>query len=76
MGVKGWTVVWQGERIQAEIIAASLQAEGLRPEVFGDNAYGVGIDLTEARLMVPDEEAAAARRVIRKAEQATPPEDA
>jgi putative signal transducing protein len=68
MGVKGWTVVFKGERIQAEIIAASLQAEGLRAEVFGDNAYGVGINLTEARLMVPDDQAEAARRVIREAE--------
>jgi hypothetical protein len=68
MGVKGWAVVFKGERFQAEIIAASLQAEGLHPEVFGDNAYGVGIDLTEARLMVPDDEAEAARRVITEAE--------
>jgi hypothetical protein len=68
MGVEGWTVVFKGERIQAEIVAASLQAEGLHPEVFGDNAYGVGIDLTEARLMVPDDEADTARRVIKNAE--------
>jgi len=68
MGVKGWTVVFKGERFQAEIVAAALVAEGLRAEVFGDNAYGVGINLTEARLMVPDEEAEVARRVIREAE--------
>ena len=68
MSTKGWTVVYKGERIQAEIVAASLQAEGLHPEVFGDNAYGVGIDLTEARLMVPDDEADTARRVIKEAE--------
>lgn len=68
MSVKGWTVVFKGERLQAEIVAAALQAEGLRAEVFGDNAYGVGIDLTEARLMVPDEEAEVARRVIKQAE--------
>ena len=68
MGVKGWTVVFKGERFQAEIVAAALQAEGLRAEVFGDNAYGVGINLTEARLMVPDGQAEAARRVIREAE--------
>lgn len=74
MGVKGWTIVFKGERFQAEIVAAALQAEGLRAEVFGDNAYGVGINLTEARLMVPDGEAEAARRVIREAES-KPPED-
>ena len=68
MGVTGWTVVYKGERFQAEIIAAALTAEGLRAEVFGDSAYGVGINLTEARLMVPDDQAQAARRVIREAE--------
>ena len=68
MGIKGWTVVYKGERIQAEIIAAALIAEGLRAEVFGDSAYGVGINLTEARLMVPDDQAQSARRVIREAE--------
>jgi len=68
MGIKGWTVVYKGERFQAEIVAAALVAEGLRAEVFGDSAYGVGINLTEARLMVPDDQAEAARRVIRDAE--------
>ena len=75
MSVKGWTVVYKGERFQAEIIAAALTAEGLRAEVFGDSAYGVGINLTEARLMVPDDQAQAARRVIREAES-KPPERA
>jgi aspartokinase len=75
VGVKGWTIVFKGERFQAEIVAAALQAEGLRAEVFGDNAYGVGINLTEARLMVPDEEAETARRVIREAESKPLEED-
>jgi hypothetical protein len=68
MSVKGWTVVYKGQRIQAEIVAAMLSAEGLAPEVFGDNAYGVGIDLTDARLMVPDDQAQTARRLIKEAE--------
>jgi hypothetical protein len=69
MGVKGWTVVYKGQRIQAEIVGAMLEAEGLTPEVFGDNAYGVGIDLTDARLMVPDDQATKARRLIQEAEK-------
>ena len=69
MGVKGWAVVWRGERIQADLIAAVLQADGLRVEVLGDHAYGVGVNLTDARIMVPDEQAEAARDVIRQAEQ-------
>ncbi|MEO8745401.1 MAG: DUF2007 domain-containing protein [Candidatus Dormiibacterota bacterium] len=77
MGVKGWTVVWRGDRIQADFIAAVLQADGLRVEVLGDNAYGVGINLTDARIMVPDEQAENARDVIRQAdEQPDDPEEA
>ena len=68
MSVKGWTVVYRGSRLQAEIIAAALQADGLSPEVFGDSAYGVGVDLTDARLMVPDGQASHARRLIERAE--------
>ena len=76
MGVKGWAVVFKGERLRAELIAAILESDGLRVEVFGDNAYGVGIDLTEARLMVPDDEAERARRLIKEAEEAPlPPEE-
>ena len=75
MGVSGWTVVYKGERFQAEIIAAALEAEGLTAEVFGDTAYGVGINLTDARLMVPDDQAATARRVIREAESRLPEDD-
>jgi hypothetical protein len=75
MGVKGWSVVFKGERLQADLIAAILQADGLRVEVFGDNAYGVGIDLTEARLLVPDEDAETARRLIRQAQDAPLPPD-
>ena len=78
MGVKGWTVVFEGERVQADVFAAILEADGLRVEVFGDNAYGVGIDLTPARILVPSEDAETARRLIREAEEAplTPDDEA
>ena len=72
MSVKGWTVVFEGHRIQADLVAAALEADGLRVEVFGDNAYGVGVDLTDARVMVPDEQAQTARRIIKEAEAAPP----
>ena len=67
MSVKGWTVVFQGGRIQADLVAAVLQADGVRVEVFGDHAYGVGINLTEARVLVPDDQADVARELIRQA---------
>ena len=75
MSVKGWTVVFRGERIQADLLAAVLGADGLRVEVFGDHAYGVGVNLTEARVMVPDDQAETARRLIRGAESAPIDED-
>jgi hypothetical protein len=71
MAVKGWSVVFRGERIQADLVAAVLQADGLRVEVFGDHAYGVGVNLTDARVLVPDEQAKTARDLIQQAE-ATP----
>jgi hypothetical protein len=72
VAVKGWTVVYQGSRIQADILAAVLEAHGIRVEVFGDTAYGMGIDFTDARAMVPDAQASAAKRLIKEAEAATP----
>jgi len=73
MSVKGWSVVFRGQRIQADLVAAVLQADGLRVEVFGDHAYGVGVNLTDARVMVPDDQAETARELIRLAEE-TPAE--
>lgn len=68
MSIKGWTVIFRGQRLQAELLKAILEADGLQAEVFGDTAYGVGIDLTEARLLVPDDQAGRARRLIKEAE--------
>ncbi len=62
-------MVFRGERIQADLVAAALQADGLRVEVFGDHAYGVGVNLTAARVLVPDEQAQTARDLILQAEQ-------
>ena len=63
-------MIFKGNRIQAEILQTILQSHDLRAEVFGDSAYGVGIDLTEARVLVPDEQAGTARRLIQEAEEA------
>jgi hypothetical protein len=68
LGVKGWQVVFRGERIQADLLAAVLESGGLRAEVFGDHAYGVGISLTDAQVLVPDDQADSARALIRQAE--------
>jgi hypothetical protein len=70
VSIKDWTEVFRGQRWQADVIGAVLDANGLRVEVLAANvAYGLGIDLSDARVMVPDEEAEAARELIRQAEQ-------
>lgn len=75
MGVKGWTVVYRGELLRAELLRAVLEANGVTVEVFGDSAYSVAINLTEARVMVPDDQVQAAEELIRQADEEAPPED-
>jgi len=72
MGVKGWQVVFRGERLKADLIAAVLEANGIRVEVFGDHAYSAAVNFTDARVMVPQEEASAADEVIRQADEDLP----
>jgi hypothetical protein len=72
MGVKGWEVVFTGERLKADLVAAVLEANGIRVEVFGDNAYSYAINLTEARVLVPQDQARAARELIRQADSELP----
>ena len=72
MGIKGWELVFTGERIKADLVAAVLEANGIRVEVFGDNAYSYAINLTEARVLVPEDQARAAIELIRQAESELP----
>jgi len=66
--VKGWEIVFRGERLQADLVAAVLQASGIKVEVFGDTAYSVAVNFTEARVLVPEESAEEARTVLKQAE--------
>ena len=68
MTVKGWAVVFKGERLKADLVAAALEANGIKVEVFGDTAYSVAINFTEARVLVPEEFAEQARELVRQAE--------
>jgi hypothetical protein len=62
VGVEGWTVVFGGDRLEAEIVASALQAQGLRAEVLG------------SRVFVPDDVAKIARRFVEDAEQESEPD--
>jgi hypothetical protein len=66
--VKGWEVVFRGERLHADLLAAALEARGIRVEVFGDHAYSYAINFTDARVLVPEDQAKAALKLIQKAE--------
>ena len=67
MTVKGWEVVFKGERLQADLVAAVLEANGIKVEVFGDTAYSVAVNFTEARVFVPEESAEQAREILKQA---------
>ena len=69
MTVKGWEVVYRGERLHADLVAAVLEANGITVEVFGDTAYSYAINFTDARVLVPEESAETARELIRQAER-------
>ena len=66
MTVKGWEVVFKGERLQADLVAAVLEANGIKVEVFGDTAYSVAVNFTEARVLVPEDSVAHAREVLQQ----------
>ena len=72
LGVEGWDVVFRGERLKADLVAAVLETNGIRVEVFGDHAYSYAINLTEARVMVPQDQARVARELIQQAEADLP----
>ena len=63
-----WEVVFRGERLQADLVAAVLQANGIKVEVCGDTAYSVAVNFTEARVLVPEDLAGSARDLIKQAE--------
>jgi len=66
MTVKGWEVVFKGERLQADLVAAVLDAHGIKVEVFGDTAYSVAVNFTEARVLVPEDSVEQAREVLKQ----------
>jgi Putative prokaryotic signal transducing protein len=68
VGVEGWEIVFRGDRLQADLLAAVLDANGIMAEVFGDTAYSYAINFTEARVLVPSDQAATAQELIRQAQ--------
>lgn len=61
MSVRGWTEVYAGGRTEADLLAAMLEARGLKVEVLGERG--------PVRVFVPDAEARLARELMHKAEE-------
>ena len=57
-----------GERLKADLLAAVLEANGIRAEVFGDTAYSYAVNFTESRVLVPSDQASRARKLIQQAQ--------
>lgn len=70
--IKGWSVVFKGIRTIADVVAASLQADGIEAQVFEDAPYGT---ILEAQVLVPEGQASRALRIIEEAENAPPEEE-
>jgi Putative prokaryotic signal transducing protein len=70
--IKGWAVVFKGPQWQADVIAASLAAQGIEAESFQEMRIGPIID---AQVLVPQGQASRARRIIEEAETAPVPPD-
>jgi len=62
--------VFTGSRIQADVVAAALDAHGVRVQVYGDVGFGtgIGVNYADSGVMVPEDQAKAARKLIRDAE--------
>ena len=66
MTVEGWEVVFKGERLKADLVAAVLESHGIKVEVFGDTAYSVAVNFTEARVFVPEDSVERAKEVLKQ----------
>ena len=65
--IKGWAVVYRGPQWKADVIAASLEAQGIETEAFQEMRIGPIVD---GQVMVPEGQASRARRLIEEAEDA------
>ena len=64
--MKGWSVVFEGARWQADMVLAVLEAKGIRAESLGGAGDAIGADFNDAAVYVPEEQAQTAREVLRE----------
>jgi hypothetical protein len=61
---KGWTRIFQGSRLEADLVVAVLEASGLHPTSLGGIGEYAAVDYYDSQVLVPDGEAESARKVL------------
>jgi hypothetical protein len=63
---EGWTEVFQGPRVRADVLVAVLELEGLHPvcQHFSPGTWWSGPVLEDCRIYVPEPEAELAREIV------------
>jgi hypothetical protein len=63
---EGWTQVFQGPRVRADVLVAVLEIEGLHPvcQQFSPDTWWSGPVLEDVRIYVPESEAEQARTIV------------
>jgi len=62
--VKGWTVVFEGARWEADMVMAVLEAKGIRVETLGGMGEYLATNFYDSVVYVPDPEAGQAKAVL------------
>jgi hypothetical protein len=67
---EGWSEIFGGPCVRANVIHAVLEASGLRPvtQQFSPDVWWSGQVLEDCRVYVPEDQAEAARRVLDEGE--------
>jgi hypothetical protein len=61
---KGWTRIFQGSRLEADLVAAVLESSGLHPTSLGGIGEYAAVDYYDSQVLVPDDEVESARKVL------------
>ena len=68
--MNGWTEVFEGPRLKAEIVASALASAGIEVSELGGITPYSGLSVDSCKLFVPDDQAGSARDLIEAAEDA------
>jgi hypothetical protein len=61
---KGWTRVFRGSRLEADVVTAVLESAGLHPASLGGIGEYAAVDYYDSEVLVPDAEVESAKEVL------------